>query len=59
MFIKEENKTISNNMVWKLKQELYATIPESAGFDEYQTSIVKGLLFDAVDEAMQLHKGTH
>jgi len=46
-------------MVWKLKQELYATIPESAGFDEYQTSIVKGLLFDAVDEAMQLHKGTH
>lgn len=55
---KEKNMSMNENVrkerIAELKWRLFEEIPGGAFFTPEQELIVKGLLFDAVDEAVQL-----
>ena len=56
--IKRKNMSMNENVrkerIAELKWRLFEEIPGGAFFTPEQELIVKGLLFDAVDEAVQL-----
>lgn len=48
------NETVRNERIAELKCRLYEEIPGGGFFTPEQSLIVKGLLYDAVDEAVEL-----
>lgn len=48
------NETVKQDRISELKWRLFEEIPGEAFFTPEQELIVKGLLFDAVDEAVEL-----
>lgn len=48
------NEMVKKDRIAELKWRLFEEIPGGAFFTPEQELIVKGLLFDAVDEAVQL-----